>query len=175
MLTRLKDYINMGVIKDLLSESSEWDSLIVNRRKPHTYRVFYNTGMFRICLHKFDTCDTEESFKHPHPWPAAFTVLKGSYLMGLGRSEDKFSNPESVATMLMKAGSAYEMVDPLTWHFIVPLEETYTIMINGEPYREAVAHTSVRRTGGKDLDKMPEDELKLHLAKFSEMLEGYTL
>ena len=39
-----------------LSRGDEWDSLIVNRRKPWTYRVFRKFGEYRVCLHAFDHC-----------------------------------------------------------------------------------------------------------------------
>ena len=57
--------------------AAEWDSLIVNRRKPHTYRAFTFDGDLRICLHRFEPCEASEAFMHPHPWPGAFLVLDG--------------------------------------------------------------------------------------------------
>ncbi len=46
------------------------DSLIVNRRKPITYRVFrYLNDGLRVSLHKFDPCARHEAYPHPHPWP----------------------------------------------------------------------------------------------------------
>jgi len=55
----------------------EWGSLVINRRKPHTYRVFRQFGEYRVCLHRFESCSEEEAFPHPHPWPGAFLLLKG--------------------------------------------------------------------------------------------------
>jgi len=70
------------VLKELDAESFEtapevWDSLIVNRRKPHTYRASRMYGDWRICLHRFDHCSEKQAFRHPHPWPGGFFVLGG--------------------------------------------------------------------------------------------------
>lgn len=169
MLKLLKQYINDHTIAGLLTDRSKWDSLIVNRRKPHTYRVFTYFGNNRICLHRFDPCDRHESFDHPHPWPGAFLLLKGSYRMKIGHSPDRISPPVPVADFVLHAGSAYEISDPLTWHSVTPLETTYTLMLNGPTWGPEVAHKDVRTTKGKDLDKMPEDELLAHLNIFAEL------
>ena len=151
-------------------DEDRWDSLIVNRRKPATYRVFTQENNIRICLHKFDTCNLDESFEHPHPWPGAFCILEGSYEMKIGKSLTRYSPPDEVATFVLNKGSKYSITSPLTWHSVTPLEITYTVMVNGEPFTPEVAHTKVRTTKGKDLDKMPPEELKAHLEKFKELL-----
>lgn len=99
-------------------------------------------------------------------------ILKGSYRMRLGRSPDRESPPMPVADLILTAGSAYEITDPLTWHSVTPLETTYTIMLNGPTWTPEVAHKDVRTTKGKDLDKMPEDELLAHLKIFSDLEMG---
>lgn len=160
----------------LLLKPEAWDSLVINRRKPYTYRVFTTLpNGLRLCLHKFEVCDTHEAFAHPHPWPAAFMILSGQYKLKLGRSLDrKDSNPVDVATMIMSQYSSYEMLDPLTWHSVIPLTTTYTVMINGTPWSQEFAHQDVRTTKGKDLQKMSEDELKKHLNMFREFLQNFT-
>ncbi len=168
------------LLPDLLDKREAWDSLIVNRRKPYTYRVFTNLVGYtnlshglRVCLHKFDTCHDHESFAHPHPWSGAFLLLQGKYKMTIGRSKDRTSPPDDVMTMILTPGSMYEITNPLTWHSVIPLETTYTIMVNGEPWSADFAHKDVRTTKGKDLDKMPEDELIAHLAHFQKLLREY--
>lgn len=162
-------------LPELLDKRELWDSLIVNRRKPYTYRVFTKLpDGNRLCLHKFDPCHDHEAFGHPHPWAGAFLVLEGKYRMTVGYSLDRESLPENVMTTIMTSGSMYEIVNPLTWHSVVPLETTYTIMVNGEPWKPDVAHQEVRTTRGKDLDKMPEDELLEHLKHFKELVELYS-
>lgn len=171
MLEKLNEALVL--LPSLLENREEWDSLIVNRRKPYTYRVFATLpNGSRICLHKFDPCHTHEAFDHPHPWPGAFVILQGSYKMSVGYScggrEDK--NPVNVATFILNKHSCYEIIDPLTWHSVVPLESTYTVMINDTPWSADYAHTAVRTTKGKDLDKMPEPELLEHLAIFKKLV-----
>lgn len=161
------------VLKDLptyMQDVGNWDSLVINRRKPYTYRAFYKIGELRICLHRFEVCDEHEAFPHPHPWPAAFKILKGSYKMGLARSENRESPPLPVATTIMTAGSSYEIVDPMTWHTIQPIQECYTVMVNGLPWDKEVTHKEVRTTKGKDLQSMSAQELADHFAVFNGLL-----
>lgn len=159
-----------------MDRKSEWSSLIVNRRKPWTYRAFTNFTHegenFRLCLHRFEICDEEESFLHPHPWPGAFCILQGSYVMNVGCSIDRHSKPNSVAKLRLAAGSNYAITNPLTWHSVTPLQECYTVMVNGKPWNtETVAHTEIRTTKGKDLDSMSEEGLSAHFAAFRKLIE----
>ena len=158
-------------IKKMVLDSGIWDSLIINRRKPHTWRLFSPLGDNRICLHKFAPCEDFETFAHPHPWPAAFLVLQGSYKQNIGYSLSSESNPIWHYREIMTAGCRYEITDWRTWHSIQPLEETYTIMLNGPPH--SVQHKDTRTTKGKDLDQMLyPDGLEL-LDKFQELLKDY--
>lgn len=159
-------------IPTLVSDPSKWDSLVINRRKPHTYRVFLQRNWReRICLHKFNPCDTHEAFMHPHGWPAAFILLHGSYRMKLGSSLDHKANPWNTEELIMSKGSAYQILNPLTWHSVTPLEECYTVMLNGYPFNNP--HEAVRTTKGKDLEKMPGLELIEHLKIFQYLLKEY--
>lgn len=167
----------MKQLPALLNDVKNFDSLIVNRRKPYTYRVFTNSQQwdghclrnYRICLHKFDPCDTHESFLHPHPWPGAFTILKGSYKMKVGYSVSRTEKPSDVLDLILRAGSSYEITNPLTWHAITPLETTYTVMVNGEPWDAETAHVNVVTTKGKDLDKLEPNKLQEHLDIFKNL------
>ena len=150
---------------------SEWDSLIVNRRKPWTYRVFRKFGDYRVCLHAFDECTTEESFAHPHPWPGAFLMLKGSYVHTVGFSQDLQSEPVFHFREIVRPYSTYGIIDRRTWHTVQPLERTYTIMVNGDPWEEP--HAKTRTTKGKDLDRMTPEELGVHMKEFESLLNGY--
>lgn len=145
----------------ILNKEQKWDSLIINRRKPHTYRIFTTlpSGL-RVCLHKFKSCDEHESFSHPHPWPGAFTILSGKYKMNIGYSNDTLSKPQSVASFIMNKYSSYEIVEPLTWHSVIPLEDTYTVMINNAPFSSDIVHKDVKTTKGKDLDSLSFVEIK---------------
>lgn len=174
MLSEL-DQLLRSSLPTLLSDPTKWDSLIVNRRKPHTYRVFTTLeNGNRVCLHRFNPCDTHEAFRHPHPWPGAFLVLDGSYIMQTWLAKDREdTNPAEVAKSIMRKWSGYEILSPLTFHSVVPLEVTHTVMLNAQPFPPEIAHTEVRRTGGKDLDKMPEADLIEHLALFRRLVSQY--
>lgn len=174
MITELFDAL--ANLPELLDDRSAWDSLLVNRRKPYTYRVFTTLpNGLRLCLHKFDSCHTHEAFAHPHPWPGAFVILQGRYKMDIGYScngrED--SVPAEVVSLILNKHSSYEIVNPLTWHTVAPLEETYTVMVNDAPWDAETAHKDVRTTKGKDLDKMPEPELLEHLSVFKRLVEEW--
>lgn len=172
MIDLLNDIVR-NELPGLLVDRENWDSLIVNRRKPATYRVFCQRDDLRICLHRFDPCHMSESFAHPHPWPAAFLILDGQYRMSVGFSATRTSPPEPVIEHVMGSWSSYSITHPMTWHAVTPLETTYTVMVNRAAWPVDVAHTDVRTTKGKDLDKMPESELHEHLKKFQSLLINY--
>lgn len=173
MLGKLTEVLEK--LPELLTKRSNWDSLIVNRRKPWTYRVYCQLpNGLRVCLHRFEVCDTHESHPHPHPWPGAFFLLDGAYRMTTAYSPDRTKDDRvEIATFVLEKWSSYEITNPLTWHSITPLKTTYTVMINGEAWPEDVAHVSVRRTKGKDLEKMPENDLADHLFKFKKLIRHY--
>jgi hypothetical protein len=171
MLLKLKE--SVALLPELIDNRDVWDSIIVNRRKPYTYRVFTQLpNGLRLCLHKFDPCHTHEAFSHPHPWAGAFMILHGKYKMNVGYSCNGRldSIPANVSTFILNAGSSYEIINPLTWHSVIPLETTYTIMVNDVAWDSEVAHKDVRTTKGKDLDKMPESELLEHLKIFKQLV-----
>ncbi len=173
MLDQL-DEILATTLPPLLDQPEKWDSLLVNRRKPFTYRVFTRLpNRMRICLHKFDPCHTHEAFEHPHPWPGAFVILQGRYRMKIGHSPDRTSPYEPVATFLLDRHSSYEITTPLTWHAVIPQMTTYTVMVNGEPWPADVVHAKAPTTKGKDLDKMPPDELLEHLRICKRLVAEY--
>lgn len=150
---------------------TEWGSLVINRRKPHTYRVFRQFGEHRVCLHRFEPCSEDEAFPHPHPWPGAFLLLQGEYVHTVGGSADLESKPEFYIREIVRPYSMYEIINPKTWHRVQPLKTTYTVMLNSEPWDEQ--HNETRTTKGKDLDNMDEDSLFKHFVHFENMLHLY--
>lgn len=157
-----------------IDQPENFDSLIINRRKPFTYRAFWypqNQSLkgLRVCLHKFDPCEESDAFLHPHPWPSAMAVLEGHYRMKVGASVDKGSQPIIVSDILLGPGSAYSMPDPMGWHSVQPMETCYSIMVNGKPWGDE-AHSAAPTTKGKDLDKMTPEQLADHLATFKRLL-----
>ena len=100
-------------------------------------------------------------------------MLKGSYVHRVGFSPDLTSEPTFHFREIIRPYSMYEITDRRTWHTVQPLERTYTIMVNGEPWDNA--HANVRTTRGKDLDKMEPDDLHDHLTEFQMLLNDYML
>lgn len=172
MLDKLRDILR--ILPPLLDDKSKWDSLIVNRRKPWTYRVHTQLDDMRVCLHRFETCDEDESFFHPHPWPAAFIIMSGGYRMGVGHSPSRIEKPDHVMTIDLTKWCKYEITEINTWHSVTPMGRTYSVMINGAPWGER-AHQDVRTTKGKDLDKMSDENLTAHLGIFKAFIEEYNL
>jgi hypothetical protein len=171
MIDRLTQMLKT-TIPYLLSNEERWDSLIVNRRKPSTYRVYtYLENGDRVCLHKFDPCHMHEAFIHPHPWAGAFMLLQGSYRMKIGTAPNREDDPTIWEELILTPGAIYQITNPLTFHNVVPLDTCYTIMLNGKPFPDEIAHKRTVTTRGKDLDKMPPEELKQHLAHFRGLLE----
>lgn len=155
----------------LLSEHDMWSSLVINRRLPETIRAYRYIGDLRICIHRFSECVPEEAFLHPHPWPAAFKILNGSYKMSLAHSTDRFSEPTDIdAELVLERYTEYSMTSPLTWHRIAPISETWTLMVNGKPWDSSIAHTAVRTTAGKDLGQLTPEDLKAFLQKASSLV-----
>lgn len=164
------DIIINNKLPDLLNKPEYWKTLVINRRKPFTYRAFTYIGQLRICLHRFEVCDEEEAFLHPHPWDGAFRLLQGSYIMKVGISKDRISKPDFAAKVILTPGCQYAMTNPLSFHAITPISECFTVMLNGTPYKPDFAHQDVKTTKGKDLQEMSPNELLTHLNKYKELL-----
>ena len=149
-----------------------WKSIVINRRKPHTYRAFTMWGETRICLHRFEPCEPEDSFPHPHPWPSSMLVLDGTYEMLVGHPVDRKSGePDDVIRLWLGPGSIYEMSERQTWHQVIPRTRCFSLMIN-EPYWDE-PHSRSPRTAGKGLVEMPGSELESHLRDFRRLLERH--
>ncbi len=157
----------------LLTETDQWQSLIINRRKPVTYRLWrLLSNGDRICCHCFDPCESAEAHPHPHLWPGGFAILAGSYAMTVGHSSDEISEPNHVLTTVIGPGSRYAITSPLAWHAIQPLQRCWTVMINGKPFD--APHRDAPTTKGKDLDRMSPEQLKQYLNEFRTRLKTST-
>lgn len=164
MIQALKELIPK--LEPMMYKTDGWDSLIINRRKPHTYRAFrqLDNGM-RLCIHRFEPCSNAEAFRHPHPWPGAFLVIGGRYVQHVWLAKDKDDKePERVMEMALSRGALYEISKPMVWHSVQPLTTSWTIMLNGEPWDEPTRHSETRTTKGKDLDSMDIHQLGNHLS-----------
>ena len=157
-------------IKESINNIHAWDSLVVNKRKPHTYRMFIYDGDVRICLHRFDHCEEKDAFFHPHPWESRMWILSGSYFMKVGctqSAEDK--DPQYLMSTILSKGSEYHSNNTNFWHAVIPLTTCYSVMVNGPPWGDK-AHNSAPTTKGKDLDKMSDIEKLDHLAIFRKFI-----
>ena len=156
---------------DAVTDLSKWDSLVINRRKPHTNRAFIQHGDDRICLHRFDPCRFDETNPHPHSWSASMLLLHGSYDMVVSKSLDLHSRPISIMKMTLTAGSVYHMSDPRLWHQVVPNTTCFSLMVNSPRYD--MPHSSAPTTKGKGLESMSEAQLGEHLALCRQYLSMY--
>jgi hypothetical protein len=158
-------------IRHAVQTRDGWDSLVINRRKPHTFRVSRKMGDFRVCLHRFEPCGPEDAFPHPHPWPGAILIMHGSYIQRIGHSPSLQEAPTFYYTELLRPYSLYEIVDPLVWHSVQPVTQVFTIMVNGAPWESQ--HTETRTTKGKDLESMSPEAVVSHLSMFDTLLHNY--
>lgn len=155
-----------------IDDASRWGSLVIDRRQPHTWRVFAPFGELRICLHRFAPCEAGESFAHPHPWPSAMLVLSGVYQMSVAHSADLRSDETSpVLDVVLGPGSQYAMTEPGTWHQVVPRTECFSLMINGPRWEQP--HRRAPTTSGKGLTEMSATELGSHLGTFKRLIGDY--
>jgi hypothetical protein len=155
-----------------LDDPAAWTSIVIDRRKPHTYRAFTMWGETRICLHRFEPCEPDDSFPHPHPWPSSMLILDGTYEMRVGHTPDLESGePAEVIRLSLGRGSIYEMNERQTWHQVIPRTRCFSLMING-PYWED-AHRRAPRTAGKGLQAMSDSDLLSHLEQFRILLTDY--
>lgn len=137
MLAQLHE-VEVQLPKLLLEQ--EWESLDVDYEPPRVERVWRKHGDLRVCLHRIHPC--ERALMHPHPWPSAMRVVKGTYEMRLGDGGvDGLSGQQGyhkVATLTLAEGSTYEMVDPHAWHNVRPLGGVaYSLMVMGPKYTQS--------------------------------------
>lgn len=99
----------------LLKDEDSWNTVFIDYEKPQVERLWRSSGENRIYLHKIYPCTVDEAFFHPHPWPSAILLLEGTYEMGVGFGKG-MEPPPIAATVLLSAGSTYEMIHPDSWH-----------------------------------------------------------
>lgn len=180
MINKMPNLIRQ-VIEDL-DKPEEWRGLRINRRKPHTERLFKFYGDIRACLHHFSPCEEKEAFPHPHAWDMAALCLEGGFFMFLhmednfweskkGKCEPRLS---TLSEMYMGAGCSYTMTNPMVWHTVVPVSETYTIMFNS-PTRHHMANSAhCVTTDGKELEEFDPTYQLEYLEKFKGLLSPFS-
>ena len=93
--------------------NDKFDSILINKRNPVTYRLFAQINGVRVCLHKMLEGTTKP---HAHKYDVRVLILDGEY-----RHEIYNKNYESVYSEKVVKGSAYHIVNPNTLHSVLSL------------------------------------------------------
>lgn len=126
-------------LSEWLLHPDKWASLLIDHEEPILERLWrritFNRHPYRLCLHRLRAAHQQaESFYHNHPWPLAVKVIAGSYEMIYGFGE----KPSQTTKIILKAGDAYEMIDPQMGHAIKPLvDNSLTLMLIGSSWSKS--------------------------------------
>jgi len=146
----------------LAVKSNPWKTLAVRYETPYVNRVWIQWGEYRINLHKIFPC--EKSLYHPHPWPSAVIIFSGEYEMVLGKAHSfpvSLIRPKVgiVSTVVLGAGSRYEMVNRSGWHSVNPLgSPSMSIMVTGKPWSR-ISKTVPNQSNNRSLTVAERDEI----------------
>ena len=167
MLEQLRDIEDR--LLDLLQDKAAWNTLDVDYEPPRVERVWRQVGHLRVCLHRIHPC--ENALMHPHPWPSAMRVVRGSYEMRLGRPPKSHVMPEMIRLVLTE-GSAYEMVNVREWHSVRPLNDVaYSLMIMGPKYGAQIFDHS-KFGAGRELSPLSAKAKVVIMRFFAEWAAG---
>ncbi len=160
MLQTLKDVLKN--LPDLLRDSSvSWNTVDVTYETPHVERLWIPLGPNRLNLHRIHPC--EKALSHGHPWPSAVQIISGQYEMGVAKKF--FRKPQ--ATIILTAGSSYEMVDPEGWHYVRPLVgPSLSVMLTGKPWPKDKVHRPGKGQNGPLAESAKAELLNLFRAEF---------
>lgn len=151
-------------------------SLEINKRKPHTKRLFFHLGEERVCLHDFEPCKESESFPHPHSWESQIKILRGSYthciLYGVPLDKDFTDKFDSLCiTSELSAGNSYHIDTPDVWHKVTPKTKVSTVMINGPIWE--VHNDFCKFTKGKELKSISDKDKTEMILRFINLIKDY--
>lgn len=127
-----------SVLPKLLYSLDGWVSLDVDYHPPRVERLWRPfEDAYRLYLHRIHPC--EEPLYHPHPWMSAIRIVSGKQEMCVGTAN------HVLATVVLTAGSYYEMVRVNGWHSVKPIRDpSLSVMVTAEPYPEPVREFDVR-------------------------------
>jgi hypothetical protein len=153
-------------LPELLRDSDGWHSLDVDYEPPRVQRLWRPIDEthpgHRLYLHWIAPC--EKALYHPHPWPSAIEIVFGTYEMGVGYGTSA-EDPQEAATVILAAGSSYEMVEPNGWHYVRPLRvPSLSLMVTGPPW--ANRHPGLKSPQGKQLQPLSEEAKRNLLGMF---------
>lgn len=184
-MTRWLDILrHADVLWPLLIEDAPacWQTLDIDYDAPRVERLWrtveYQEGAltgpthYRLYLHRIHPCAS--ALWHPHPWPSAIKVLSGRYEMGIGYGVGR-ADPPAAATVVLTAGSEYEMVDPNGWHYVRPLgpEPSLSLMVSGAPWDlrhlgQKKPEAKLRTLGDENVETMLDDFRAIHWQRNAE-------
>jgi hypothetical protein len=140
MLPQLRTLADSGRLTELWADEDAWHSLDIDYHPPHVERLYTDIGGLRVMLHRVHPCALDRALWHSHPWPCAVQILNGTYEHAIGFAQR--GTLHTAAKTVMGPGSAYEMTDPLAWHYVRPLDEPVcSVMVCGKPWAK---HTAPR-------------------------------
>ncbi len=147
----------------LLCDGQGWNSLFVDYDFPHVKRLWREyDGAYRLYLHFIYSCEKNEAMYHTHSGPSAMKIVDGGYEMGVGYGSNILSPPPIAATLIMSAGSTYEMSEVYGWHYVRPVGGvTVTIMVAGKPWENKISPKST-----KALDPLSDSDVEMILSYF---------
>lgn len=121
---------------ELIQDRAGWKGIFVDYEKPFVRRLWRQWQDYRISLHAFEPCNTDESLFHPHPWPQAVKVLSGEYEMGIGYAAGSQAPPIACRLRIDASSNpfVYEMTDINGWHYVRPITNVLSLMITGKPW-----------------------------------------
>lgn len=165
-----------GIVFDLEStlkskDFSKMMGLKIDRREPHTLRLFYFKDGLRVCLHIFQPCKWEDAFPHPHSWNSEILILEGKYKHWISdyTELDKKADTNLGFTHTLGEGSSYAIKTPYVWHKVQPLTEVMTIMINEKEWVEKSIWCVTTR--GKELTELTDLEKESIILRFLNKLK----
>jgi hypothetical protein len=132
-----------SLLPALVTDRVGWSSKLIDYTPPVVWRLYRDLAVdgvtYRVYLHRIFAC--EEAFYHPHPWPSAIRVLpmpNAVYEMGVGYGTG--APPPLAATLRVRDGFEYEMVDRGGWHYVkVVGAPSVSVMVTGPVWDGAVA------------------------------------
>lgn len=117
----------------LLEDEGSWNDVFIDYHAPFVERLWRPYGEHRLYLHRIHPCHETQALLHPHPWPSAMR-LHGTYKMLVGYGSGD-APPPIACSLIMPAGTAYEMIDPDGWHAVCPVDRpALSVMLTGMPW-----------------------------------------
>ncbi len=149
----------------LIREREHWHSVFVDYHTPFVERLWRLVGDYRLYLHRIHPCPSGAALFHPHPWPSAMRIVSGTYEMGVGYGSG-MTPPPCAATLLLPAGTSYEMTDPDGWHYVRPLDvPSLSLMITRKPWHRPSPRSTTQLA---PLSPAVQEEL------FAQFLQSYS-